>query len=87
MDNKNVSLCVQTINGLDVILAQDIINYVRKHFNVGVAINNSDPQINTATFIDGNKANRKFLVGFALTYDNQFQKVIDANLISLIETM
>ena len=86
-DNKNVSLCVQTINGFDAVLAQNIKCYVANHVNVNLAISNSNPQIATTTLIDGNKANRIFYVGFALDYTNQFLNVVNPDLISFIEIM
>ena len=86
-DNKNVSLCVQTIKGFDMVLAQNIKDYVANHLNVGLAISNLNPQITTATLVDGNKANRMFYVGFVFEYTNQFQNVVNSNLISLIEIM
>ena len=85
-DNKKVTVGVQCEGDIDTTLAQSIEQYVNSSMNMQQAVSNADPCYRSAAnIVDGTGNKRTFDTCFMLTFDANYQTVIDSKLVSFIE--
>ena len=83
-DLKEVSLCIQAVDEIDMIVLEKIENDVLRNMMVAQALN-GNIQHHTIMIMDSNNRARRFSVCFILTYDKNCLNVIDAHIVSFVE--
>ena len=86
-DGKTVSLAIQTTKIPDLVLINNIKICVQKNFDTSIAVSTLDANYKTVSLSDSNGKHHNFGACFILTWNDDYSKVLNADLLSFVELL